>query len=75
MKDEIYKNKVFLIVSTIATDFVIMTFVYTRIKHSHKKRKDSLETRAVMLILLLELEISGVAVHSTIKTAKKGDFS
>ena len=32
--------------------------------HSRKKRKDSLETRAVLLILSLELEISGVAVQS-----------
>ena len=71
MKDEIYKNKVFLIVSTIGTNFVIMTFVYTRIKHSHKKRKDSLETPAVMLIHLRELEISGVAVHSTHQNSKK----
>ena len=41
-------------------------------KDSHKKRKDSLETRAVMLTFLLELELSGVAVY--IKTAKNGDF-
>ena len=33
--------------------------------HNHKKRKDILQTRAVLLILLLlELEISGVAVQS-----------
>ena len=31
---------------------------------SHKKREDSLETRAVLLVFLLELEISGVAVQS-----------
>ena len=39
--------------------------------HSHKKVKDSLETRAVRLIFLLELEISGVAVpniHQNNKT-------
>ena len=30
--------------------------------HSHKKRKDSLKTPAVLLTLLLEREISGVAV-------------
>ena len=34
------------------------------IKSSHKKRKDSLETRAVLLIFSLHLEISGVAVQS-----------
>ena len=32
--------------------------------HSHKKRKGSLETQAVLLIFSLELEISGVAVQS-----------
>ena len=31
--------------------------------HSHKKWKDSLETRAVLLIFSFELEISGVAVQ------------
>ena len=30
---------------------------------SHKKRKESLETRAVLLIFLLELQISGIAVQ------------
>ena len=33
-------------------------------KHSHKKQKDSLKARAVLLIFLLELEISGVVVQS-----------
>ena len=33
------------------------------IKHSHKKRKDNLETRAILMIFLLELEIFGVAVQ------------
>ena len=40
--------------------------------HSHKKRKDSLERRAALLIFLLELEISGMAVqriHQTVKIA------
>ena len=32
-------------------------------KHSHKKRKDSLETLTVLLIFLLELEISGVTIQ------------
>ena len=41
------------------------------LEHSHKKRKDDLETRAVLLILSLEREISGVAVQRQyIKTAK-----
>ena len=30
----------------------------TESNHSHKKRKDSLETRAILLIFSLELEIS-----------------
>ena len=32
-------------------------------KHSRKKRKDSLEARAVLSMFLLELELSGVAVQ------------
>ena len=40
-------------------------------KHSHKNRKDSLETRAVLLLYLLELEISGVAVQSIHQNSKK----
>ena len=32
--------------------------------HNHKKRNDSLETWAVLLMFLLELEISGVVVLS-----------
>ena len=32
--------------------------------HSHKKLKDSLEIRVVLLIVLLELEMPGVAVQS-----------
>ena len=32
-------------------------------QHSHKKLKDSLKTRAVLLTFLLELEMSGVAVQ------------
>ena len=39
--------------------------------HSHKKRKDSLEARAVLLILSLGLEISGVAVQRIHKNSKK----
>ena len=43
--------------------------------HSHKKRRDSLETRAVLLIFSLELEISGVAVQSIHqKTTKNSNF-
>ena len=38
--------------------------------HSHKKRRDGLETRAVLLIFSLELEISGVAVQSIHQSTK-----
>ena len=41
------------------------------LKHSHKKRKDSLETRAVLLIFPLEIEISGEAVQSIHQNSKK----
>ena len=44
------------------------------LKRSHKERKDSLETRAVLLIFSLEHEISGVAVQSIHQTAKNSDF-
>ena len=33
------------------------------LEHSHKKRKNSLETRNVLLIFLRELEISTIAVQ------------
>ena len=39
--------------------------------HSHKKRKDSLETRSVLLIFSPELEIFGVAVQSIHQNSKK----
>ena len=43
----------------------------TSFKHSHKKWKDSLETRAVLLIFYLELEISGLAVQRIDQSSKK----
>ena len=39
--------------------------------HSHNKRKDSLETRALLLIFSLELEISGVAVQRIHRNSEK----
>ena len=42
-----------------------------RFARSHKKRKDSLETLVVLLIFLLELEMSGVAVQSMHQNSKK----
>ena len=35
---------------------------YSTINHNHKKQRDSLEIRAVLLIFSLELELSGTAV-------------
>ena len=40
-------------------------------EHSHKKRKDSLETRAALLIFSPELEIFEVAVQSIHQNSKK----
>ena len=40
-------------------------------KHSHKKRKDGLETRAILLIFSPELEIFGVAVQSIYQNSEK----
>ena len=39
--------------------------------HSYKKRNNSLETRAVLLTFLLELEISGVVVQRIHQNSKK----
>ena len=43
------------------------------LQHSHKKRKDSLETRVLLFVFLLELEISGkhMSYRKYIKTVKK----
>ena len=43
---------------------LLLTTERSDVLHGHKKRKDSLETRAVLLIFLLEPEISRVAVQS-----------
>ena len=39
--------------------------------HSHQKRKYSLETRAVLLIFSIELDISGMAVQRIDQNSKK----
>ena len=39
--------------------------------HSHKKRKNSLETRVILLIFSLKFKISGVAVQSIHHNSKK----
>ena len=40
--------------------------------HNHKKRKQSLETRAVLLIFLREHEISGLAVQEIHENNENG---
>ena len=45
-----------------------------RYAHSHKKRKYSLETRAVLFIFTLELEVLGWPYRTYIKTAENGDL-
>ena len=45
---------------------------FNHIKHSHKKRKDNLKARAVLLIFMFELEISGVPYRVYNKTANNG---
>ena len=48
--------------------------VFKTWNHNHKKQKDSLETRAVLLISSLKLEISGWSYREYIKTWKNGGF-
>ena len=45
------------------------------LQHSHKKRKDSLEKRAVLLVFELEIEISGVAVKEIHRNMEKAACS
>ena len=50
---------------------IVLKIANIVIFHSHKKRKDSLETQAVLFTFSLELEISGVAVQSIHQCSKK----
>ena len=43
-------------------------------KHSYKKRKGSLKTRAVLLIFLFEIEISGVVIEKILQNIKDRYF-
>ena len=45
-----------------------------KFNHSHKKRNDSFETPAVLLIFSLELQIFEVAIQRRHQTAKNGCF-
>ena len=54
------------------TAFFLPNFIISGyFEHSHKKRKDSLEKRAILLIFLLELEICGAAVQSIHQNREK----
>ena len=44
----------------------------TGFNHSHKKRKDSLESQAVFAVFFSELEIFGMAVQRTNQNSEKG---
>ena len=50
---------------------LVLGSIFSRFDHIYKKRKDSLETQAILLILLLELEMSGVAVQTIHQNSKK----
>ena len=45
------------------------------LQHDHKKWKNCLETRTVLLVFWLELEISGVAVQEIHRNSKKAACS
>ena len=45
------------------SQFCISLLLGSAVNHSHKKRKESLETLGVLLIFPFELEISAVAVQ------------
>ena len=51
--------------------FFQKSYIVTQHNHSHKKWKDSLETRDVLLIFSLDLEISAVAMQSIHQNSKK----
>ena len=48
----------------VSTSCLLTLGTLSTLNHSHKKRKDSLETWAVLLIFSFELEIFEVAVPS-----------
>ena len=51
--------------------FCLLVYLTSWFHHSHKNRKDSLETQAMLLIFSLELEISVVAVQRIHQNSKK----
>ena len=50
---------------------MVCFIIFKWFNHSYKKRKDSLETRAVLLIFSLELKKSGVAIQSIHQDSEK----
>ena len=79
LKALVFSNVIFLNVHNLnqITFFTVMiltkldTFASINLSQSHKKRKDSLETRGVLLIFSLELDMSGVVVQSIHQNSKK----
>ena len=50
---------------------LILVVFFDQKYHSHKKRKDSLETQAVLLIFSFEIEISRVTVQRIHQNSEK----
>ena len=48
---------------------------FAALQHSHKKRKDSLETRAILLVFWLKREISGLALQEIHQKSEKAACS
>ena len=53
------------------TYLFIYVFAFALFYHSHKKRKYSTETQAILLIFLLEHEISGITVQRIHQSSEK----
>ena len=57
--------------SSISDVGIKLILVFYMLEHRHKKWKDSLDTRAVLLIISLDLEISGVVVRGIHQSNEK----
>ena len=67
-----YTTKLQIVIIKTNKDKIYISRIFqASFNHNHKKRKDSLETRAVLLIFSLELEISGVTVQSIHQNSEK----
>ena len=67
----INKIKFILLLLIIIIFFINMTLLFFLLLYSHKKRKGSLETWAVLLIFLLKRKISGVTMLIIHQNSKK----